>query len=219
MKPELMMPVRIQIPNEPPKIIKKETPNDLRTLSVCPIRAVTDRTLTEMELRVLLMFCAYTNKAGLTWVGLQRIAEHFNIGVPRAHRLTKSLINKGYMRVVHGGFRGERAHTRQVVFDPAISAELAAQNAGDKAPYMIEAERKAVLKKQRKHKSKVVDQLVSNLAVGDGDSGDGEKCTKVSEQHPDLSQLDPDILTLARQHAGQDADPLAILEAAERLLR
>lgn len=219
MKPELMMPVRITLPDKGPKIVKKETPPDLRTISICPIRAVTDRTLTGMELRVLLMLCAYTNKAGLTWVSLQRIADHFGVSNVRISQLTKGLEAKGYIRTVHKGFKGERADTRQVLFSD-ISANQAAANTGEKAPYMIEKERKQqarINKRQAKRTSKM--QPLDNLDANDSFLEVGEKCTKGSELHPDLAQLDPDILTLARQHAGQDADVSSILAAAEELLR
>lgn len=219
MKPELMMPVRITLPDKGPKIVKKETPPDLRTISICPIRAVTDRTLTGMELRVLLMLCAYTNKAGLTWVSLRRISEHFGVSDVRISQLTKGLEAKGYIRTVHKGFKGERADTRQIIFSD-ISANQAAANTGEKAPYMIEKERKQqarISKRQAKRTAK--EQGLVNLDENDSFSLVDEKSASESEQHSALSQLDPDILALARQHAGQDADPAAILAAAEDLLR
>ena len=213
------MPVRITLPDKGPKIVKKETPPDLRTISICPIRAVTDRTLTGMELRVLLMLCAYTNKAGLTWVSLRRISEHFGVSDVRISQLTKGLEAKGYIRTVHKGFKGERADTRQIIFSD-ISANQAAANTGEKAPYMIEKERKQqarISKRQAKRTAK--EQGLVNLDENDSFSLVDEKSASESEQHSALSQLDPDILALARQHAGQDADPAAILAAAEDLLR
>jgi len=93
----------IKLPKKP-RIYKKEQQPDQRQFSVVPIRAITDRTLTNMELRVLMMFCAYSNRGGLTWVGLQRIANHFKISMNRTAVLTRSLIAKGYMRVLYHVF-------------------------------------------------------------------------------------------------------------------
>jgi len=177
---ERMQATPIKLPKKP-RILIKEQPPDQRTFSVIPLRAATDRRLTGMEMRVLLLFCSYANRGGITWVGNQRIADHLKVGMHRVAFLTRCLIEKGYMKVLYKGYQGERAHTRQIIFNNLSVDEIVAIS-GEKPPYMIEQEQKAIknqpLNQQhrgatmsRKRKIKdisVNDQAVSNLEFGDG---------------------------------------------------
>jgi predicted XRE-type DNA-binding protein len=139
-----MQPVPITLPKKP-KIRHKEQQPDQRQFSIVPIRAITDRRLTGMEMRVLLLYCCYTNKSGLTWVGQQRIATHLNVSKMRISVLTTALINKGYLKVVYQGFRNERADTRQVIYKSDISLADIVAVTGEPAPYMIEQQQKIQL--------------------------------------------------------------------------
>jgi len=58
-----------------------------------------------MELRALLVLCSYTNKAGVTWAGLERIGQDLGISRVRAGVLIRSLGDKGYVRVIHKGLK------------------------------------------------------------------------------------------------------------------
>ena len=127
----------IKLPKKP-RILKKEQAPDMRQFAVVPIRAITDRNLSEMQLRTLLMFCAYSNRAGLTWVGLQRIAEHFGLTMNTSAIHTRELIKKGYIRVLYHGYKGERAHTRQIVYKEDMKLEDIIAIAGESAPYLQE---------------------------------------------------------------------------------
>jgi DNA-binding MarR family transcriptional regulator len=127
----------IKLPRKP-RLLKKEQAPDMRQFAVVPIRAITDRNLTEMQLRTLLMFCAYSNRGGLTWVGLKRIAEHFGLTMNTAAIHTRQLIKKGYMRVLYHGYKGERAHTRQIVFKADMKLEDIIAISGESAPYLQE---------------------------------------------------------------------------------
>ena len=125
----------IKLPKKP-RILKKEQAPDMRQFAVVPIRAITDRGLTEMQLRTLLMFCAYSNRSGLTWAGLKRIADHFGVTMNTAAIHTRQLIKKGYIRVLYHGYKGERAHTRQIVFKADMKLEDIIAIAGESAPYL-----------------------------------------------------------------------------------
>ena len=85
-----------------------------------------------------MMFCSYANRGGLTWVGLQRLADHFGVKINRIAVITRSLISKGYMRVLYKGFKGARAHTRQIIFNKELSLEDIVAVSGEPAPYMVE---------------------------------------------------------------------------------
>lgn len=171
-----MQPVPITLPKKP-KIRQKEQQPDQRQFSIVPIRAITDRRLTGMEMRVLLLYCCYTNRSGLTWVGQQRIATHLGVSKMRVSVLTTALINKGYLKVVYQGFRGERADTRQVIYRDNVPLTDIVAVTSDPAPYMIEQQQKIQLNQPVKGQTmakrkavKVNDQAVTDLGLNDSDS-------------------------------------------------
>lgn len=162
-----MKPEPIKLPKKP-RILIKEKPPDQRQFSVIPIRAITDRKLTEMELRVLLMFCSYCNRGGLTWVGLQTIANHFGVSLNRAAVLSRALIAKGYIKVLYKGYKGERAHTRQVIFNDKLTIEDITAISGEKAPFMLQNQQfEAQPKGQtvKKKQKRVMNQEINNLEL------------------------------------------------------
>lgn len=163
-----MQPAPIKLPKKP-RIKQRERQPDQRQFSVVPIRAITDRSITEMQLRVLLMFCAYSNRGGLTWVGLTRIAEHFGISINRAAVHTRNLIAAGYIKVLYKGFRGERAHTRQIIYRADMTVADIVAITGESAPFMLENQQVTAAKGEKMPKrktSKVTDSRVNNLELG-----------------------------------------------------
>lgn len=131
-----MQPVRVQLPKKP-RIVQAEALPDQRKFIVMPFRAATDYDLTHMQLRVLMVLCSYCNRGGIAWVGTAKIAELMGKESSNIGRHLKNLEKKGYIRIVCKGFKGMRAHTRQVIFDPAISADDAAAISGEAAPYQL----------------------------------------------------------------------------------
>jgi hypothetical protein len=77
------------------------------------------------------------------------------------------------MRVLYKGYQGERAHTRQIIFNNALSLEDIVAVSGEKPPYMLEQEQKAMQnqahkeekmpRKKRLKENSVTNQSVSNL--------------------------------------------------------
>lgn len=170
---QAMQPVPITLPKKP-RIRHKEQQPDQRQFSIVPIRAITDRRLTGMEMRVLMLYCCYTNRSGLTWVGQQRIATHLNVSKMRISVLTTALINKGYLKVVYQGFRGERADTRQVIYKADLNLADIVGITGEAAPYMIEQQQKIQLNQLTKGQTmakrkavKVNDQVITDLMQAD----------------------------------------------------
>jgi len=211
-----MQPVPINLPKKP-RIKQKEQQPDQRQFSIVPIRAITDRRLTGMELRVLMLYCSYSNRSGLTWVGQQRIATHLNVSKMRISVLTTALINKGYLKVVYQGFRGERADTRQVIYrDNVPLADIVAVTS-DPAPYMIEQQQKIQLNQPTKGQSmakrkavKVNDQAVTELDLNDSDSHLGLD----SQLEAIRKAVGSEIFAAAQQQAG----PAATAADIERIL-
>jgi len=209
---------KIKLPRKP-RIYKKEQQPDQRQFSVVPIRAITDRSLTNMELRVLMMFCAYSNRGGLTWVGLQRIASHFKISINRTAVLTRALIAKGYIKVLYHGFAGERAHTRQIIYNHLKLEDIIAI-AGESAPYLEENQRlttgakgEDMAKKQRT----VINKKVNNLESIDP----GYQLVK-DDREIQLNSIKrmvgEELFSIALEQAGKDATPADIELQLQRML-
>lgn len=114
--------IEFKIPKRP-RIIEKEAPPDQRKFAVVPMAALTDERLHHLAIRVLGLVCSYANKAGITWVGQQRIADHLKITKQAVNKAIKQLKEAGYLEVMSKGFRGERADTLRIIYDPSIKAE------------------------------------------------------------------------------------------------
>ena len=211
-----MQPVPITLPKKP-RIKQKEQQPDQRQFSIVPIRAITDRRLTGMEMRVLMMYCCYTNRSGLTWVGQQRIATHLNVSKMRVSVLTTALVNKGYLKVVYQGFRGERADTRQVIYKAELDLADIVAVTGEPAPYMIEQQQKIQFNQPVKGQTmakrkavKVNDQVITDLELNDSDSHLGLDCQLEAIR----KAVGSEILAAAQQQAG----PAATVADIERVL-
>jgi DNA-binding IscR family transcriptional regulator len=210
-----MQPVPIALPKKP-KIRQKEKQPDLRHFAVVPFRAITDRSITEMQLRVLLMLCAYSNRAGLTWVGLQRIADHFGVSLNRAAVLTRALIKAGYVKVIYYGFKGERAHTRQVIYKADLSLADIIGITGESAPFMQENQQPTGAKGEtmgKRKADKVNDQRVSNLKQADCQQTIDEMTIEAIRK-----AVGSEIFAAAQQQAGANASLADIEQVLARML-
>lgn len=182
-----------------------------------------------MELRVLLVFCSYANRGGITWVGLKRVGEHLNIGVARTATLASALIKKGYIKVLFKGYAGERAQTRQIIFNDALTLEDIIAVTGEKAPYQVQQDirqhQQNQDQQQRKgesmaRKRKINDQSVSNVVLSNLMQADNAGTiveNVINEQQVMQLQraVGPDILALALDQAG----PGATLEQVQTRLK
>jgi len=106
-----------------PKIIEKAPLPDQRKFAVLPMSAVMDTELHGFSMKVLAVLCSYCNRAGITWVGQQRIADHLGVAKQQVARAMKQLRDRGHIEVVSKGFRGEKANTVRVIFAAGISTE------------------------------------------------------------------------------------------------
>lgn len=115
-------PVNFALPKRP-RIKEKDAPPDQRKVCVLPIRAITDSQVTDGMFRVLSILCSYCNRAGLTWVSQKRLADDYKVSQQAISKQLTKLQTAGYVEIVRKGFRGERANTVRVIFDPTVSAE------------------------------------------------------------------------------------------------
>lgn len=115
--------VDFKLPKRKPRVLEKEAPPDRRMVAVVPIRAITDKTLTDACFRTLAVLCSYCNRAGITWVSQKRLADDMKVS---RQAITKQLVKlraAGYVEITRKGFRGERSNTLRVVFDATLSAQ------------------------------------------------------------------------------------------------
>ena len=115
----------IRLPKRKPRVMQKEAPPDLRKVSVVPIKAVFDQKLTHGALQVLAAICAFSNRAGITWVSQARLAKDLGITQQAVAKQFKQLRENGYLITVRKGFRGERTDTIRVVFDKTVDTDTA----------------------------------------------------------------------------------------------
>jgi len=223
--------MNLSIPAKKPRIKQKAQALDQRSITVCPIRAASDRRLTGMEMRALLILCSYTNKAGVAWVSLERIGKDLSVSRPRAGHLVKRLGELGYMRVIHKGFKGYCADSRQVIFKPGISADDAAAIAGELAPYQLDQQQREADrmkadqdKQQAKQQAKRIaanKRRGNNQAVAVSGLGDATSELVVLQlvTQQVFAGVDADILALAIEAAGPGATVEQINQAIDDLLR
>lgn len=116
--------VEFKLPKKP-KVREKEPAPDQRKVSVLPIRAVFDQKLTHGGLQVLAAICAFSNRAGITWVSQTRLAKDLGISQQAVAKQFKQLRQLGYLETVRKGFKGERTDTIRVIFDPSVDVATA----------------------------------------------------------------------------------------------
>jgi len=112
--------IEFKLPKRP-KIVEKDAPPDQRSLAVVPLRAIRDRALTDGQLRALAILCSYCNRAGITWVSQGRLAKDMQVSQQSISKHLKALSAAGYIEVTAKGFRGERANTTRVIYDPTVT--------------------------------------------------------------------------------------------------
>jgi biotin operon repressor len=140
--------IEFKLPKRRPRVVEKVAPPDQRKFAVVPMRAATDVELHGFSVKVLVLLCSYANRAGLTWVGQQRIADHLQAPKQQVARAMKQLRERGHVEVVSKGFRGEKANTVRIIYDPEVKTEdaisLASSKEDSRPPEQIKREVKAM---------------------------------------------------------------------------
>lgn len=224
--------MELKVPKHKPRIVQKEQVPDQRIVSVVPIRAVGDRTLTAPQYRVLLAFCSYANKGGITWVGMDRIAADIGISQPRVSKVTRQLMDKGYIRILRKGYPGERAQTRQIVYSDRTLEEIVAIT-GEKPPFMINQERREmekILKKQELAKTPAKEGKrprgrprktaeVESYLVQEQLDRTSADCSTQEDIAQLLSRVDPALALALKQQLPAGATLEQYQSALDRMLR
>lgn len=138
--PDTVVP--FQLPAKKPRIKEHEPLPDQRKASVMPIRACTDKQLTHGMLKVLMLVCSYTNRAGITWVSQAKLASQLEVTQQAVSKHLVKLTKAGYLEVLKRPIPGQKHTTWRVIFDPNISAEdavaITSSIEDTRPPYMKE---------------------------------------------------------------------------------
>jgi hypothetical protein len=212
----LMAPIRIKMPDGAPKIIRKEMLPDQRQIVVLPLRAFKDKRITAGQMRVLGVCCSYANKAGLLWAGLERMGQDLGISKVAFFHHVKKLETLGYIKTVYKGFAGERAATRQIIFNPDITARQAMDKTGAIAPFAHEQKQKRQRKAAKQSAKK---QQESSTTTVNQQQDNQSPMQMVNDVMQLKNKVSAKIWQLAIQRANSETDYAAIKAAIDKLLR
>ena len=125
---------------------------------------------------------------------------------------TRALIKAGYVKVIYYGFKGERAHTRQVIYKADLSLADIVGITGETAPYMQENQQPIGAKGKtmgKRKQIKVTDSQVSNLGLTD--------CQQTIDRMT-IEQLSKAVGAEIFAAAQQQAGPAATVADIEQVL-
>jgi DNA-binding transcriptional regulator GbsR (MarR family) len=179
---------------------------------IVPIRAFKDKRLTAGQFRALGIVCSYSNKAGLLWAGLERMGKDLGISKSAMCRYLKALERMGYIKTVYQGFKGERASTRQVIFNPNQTLEETMRQTQTEAPFVVEKREKAARKQARKSQ-KQAQGMVNVQDVNETSMPIANDVMRLK------NKVSASIWQLATQRANSETDYAAIKAAIDKLLR
>jgi hypothetical protein len=127
-----------------PKVKLKPALPDQRQIAVMPIKALTDRRLSGGCVRVLALICSYCNRAGITWVGQQRLATDLQTNKQYISTQMVRLRQFGYIETLVKGGKHSHTSTTRVIYNKTINAEdaIGLVNEESRSPDMINKEEK-----------------------------------------------------------------------------
>jgi len=133
------------IPKQPKVRLKPALP-DQRQIAVMPLRALKDRSLDNAAIRVLGLLCSYCNRAGITWVGQDRLAQDLGVTRPAITRQLISLRKSNYIKTIVQGGKNSHTSTTRVIFNADIGTDDAMATMSDesRSPQMIEEEQQTM---------------------------------------------------------------------------
>jgi hypothetical protein len=151
---EGLNPVAFDLPKRKRKVMQQDAQPDKRSFCVIPWRAIADKRMTPYQLKTLAAIASFCNKAGITWVSLQRVGQDLGVTKQAVSKHYRILINLGYIRIINKGFKGIRGNTIQVIFDDSLTVEdtIAKASIGSsedlRAPYIRERQEREAMKEQ-----------------------------------------------------------------------
>lgn len=116
---------------------------DLRQYAVVPILATRDPRITGTVLKTLVAFCAYADRMGRTFVGLERIARDVGRSTATIHSHVRILYDLGYMANARPIHQQQRSKSRRIIYTPKQMTEESVRSSLTVADQMEIAEQEA----------------------------------------------------------------------------
>jgi len=159
--------MNFNLPNKP-KVRLKPAPPDRRQIAVIPIRALIDKELSGGCVRVLALLCSYCNRAGITWVGQDRLAKDLQTTRQYINNQLSILKKKNYVKVLVRGTKHSHTSTTRVIYNETINTEdaIGAVNEDVRSPWMKLMEERKMEKMAKKGSKRVYKTIKSEV---DGD--------------------------------------------------
>jgi len=149
--------MNFDIPKKPKLKLKTAMP-DQRQIAVMPLRALKDKTLRNGAIRVLGLVCSYANRAGITWVGQERLARDLGVTRSAITQYITILKKKNYVEILNKGRKLNFTSTMRVVYNEKLCAAdaiaVAASTEDLRSPNMVYEQEKEMTEKASKRATK-----------------------------------------------------------------
>ena len=169
--------MNFDIPKKPKLKLKTAMP-DQRQIAVMPLRALKDKTLRNGAIRVLGLVCSYANRAGITWVGQERLARDLGVTRSAITQYITILKKKNYVEILNKGRKLNFTSTMRVVYNEKLCAAdaiaVAASTEDLRSPMMIRDEEMEMAKKAPKTSAKAVKTIREYIDTKQSNQGIGE---------------------------------------------
>ena len=107
--------------NEAPRIKKRTKAPDQRKFSVVPLEAVKRPGITLASLKVLIVLSSYCNKAGSSYVSLDRIGQDLGISRQAVGQSMKRLTKAGLVKEYNNHYKNLKGSTRRIIYDSKLT--------------------------------------------------------------------------------------------------
>ena len=169
--------MNFDIPKKPKLKLKTAMP-DQRQIAVMPLRALKDKTLRNGAIRVLGLVCSYANRAGITWVGQERLARDLGVTRSAITQYITILKKKNYVEILNKGRKLNFTSTMRVVYNEKLCAAdaiaVAASTEDLRSPMMIRDEEMEMAKKAPKTSVREVKTIREYIDTKQGKESVGE---------------------------------------------
>jgi hypothetical protein len=165
-----------------PALKKRKTPPRKTQFAIMPLRALTDKRITDRNRTVLAMMSSFATRAGITWVTHKRIGEEFSISRQAIQRMVAKLRDTGYIEKVSGHKVGIKGITYRIIYDPKIKAEDAIAIAGNGIDLEVEEYQKEdPIMTFRSHQPQPIGAFLKDIPVAKPKGKQKEQQVEVAE--------------------------------------
>jgi len=124
--------------------VEQADKQDPRKFAVVPIRAITDKSLTPSEFRILALVASFANRNGFTWVSQETLGQVMGVTFQAISAKIVKLKQAGYLEETAKAYWGgptARCSTMRVVFDPSLSTDDVIARSGSADQELVDSTR------------------------------------------------------------------------------